>query len=321
MVTTNNIPAQKAIDHLLHATALKKLALDPLDLLNMAGEHFVNVRAWRFLKGANAFLDSRGNISITNGTWTESSKTLTSSGAFTNYTFIDGDHVKVTGGTSAILKTIEIASRTSNNAIVLKESLASTAGDLSGGNIAATLQLPTLELPDDCGHVTNVAGSTAVVNSVALVDHQELNLLRAQGAREDDTGAYRAAVIYVGTPPRPVLDVHPDFSSSTQDVFRIFYLRNWSRITEASDTLPIPRFCNAAYMQLCRHFALGWEDEDERGLEERLAIWEMGPLFAAASREDGRSQQEWGRMRGGAVQRTSGRVGPNALSSEVGGPS
>ena len=321
MVTTNNIPAQKAIEHLLHATALKKLALDPLDLLNMAGEHFVNVRPWRWLKGANAFLDSRGNISITNGTWTESSKTLTSSGAFTNYTFIDGDHVKVTGGTSAILKTIEIASRTSNNAIVLKESLASTSGDLSGGDIAATLQLPTLELPDDCGHITSISGSTSVVNSVSLVDHKELNMLRSQYSREDDTGGYQAAVIYVGTPPRPVLDVHPDFSSSSQDVFRIYYLRNWKRITEAADTLPIPRFCNGAYMQLCRHFALGWEDEDELGLEERLARWEMGPLLVAAAKEDGRSQQEWGRMRGGAVRRTRGPVGPNALSSEVAGPS
>lgn len=323
MVNTFNYTAQKAIDQFLHATRLKKLALDPLDVLNMAGDHFVNVRPWRFLKGANAFLKARGNISITNGTWIESTRFLTSAAAFANYTFIDGDTFKVTGGTSVIKKEIGLTSKASgdaDNSIVLASSLASTAGDLATGDIAGTLHAPTLELPDDCGHIDSITGTTSLVVSVGMVDSLVINQLRGQWDREDDTGFYRAAMIFVGTPPRPVLDVHPDFGSNAEDVFRIFYLKSWTRITQASQTLPIPRFCNGAFMQLCRHFALGWEDEEEGGLEERLLIWEQGPVFKGAAKQDGRIQKAWGHISGGAIRRTPNFTFPSALSSQVADP-
>jgi len=321
MVTTRKIPAQKAIDHFLHGTGLKETSLDPLDILNTAGVHFFNARAWRFLKGGEAFLDARGNISITDGTWTEATKTLTSTGAFEDYTFIDEDYLNVTGGTGVIQKRIEIASRTDDDNIVLVESLSSAAGDLATGDIACELFLPKIELPDDYAHYKGLAGSTTIVNSVRLVDHQVVNELRGEWDRKDNSGAYHAALIYVGTPPRPVLDVHPYFSSNTYDVFRLDYLRTWVAITKANETLPIPAYCNGAFFQLCRHFARGWEDEEVEELETRLERWELGPVFKSAARQDGRTQQSWGRMGGGAVRRTPRNVWPNALSSEVAGPS
>lgn len=321
MVTTNNILAQKAIDQFLHSTALKKLGLDHLDVLNMVGDTFVNARKWKFLKGANGFLAGRGNISLTTATWTEASLTLTSTGSFANYSFIDEDQVKITGGTSVTEKYFTIASRTSDNAIVLTESLSTTGGDLAAADIAGVLHLPTMELPPNFGTLQSIAGSTSLVNSIGMVDSTEIALLRGQWDREDDTGFYRGAIILVGTPPRPVLDVHPDFSTNNEDVFRIYYTKNWTRVTQASSTLPIPRYCNAAFMQLCRHFALGWEDEDIRGLEERIEVWKNGELFKGAAAQDGGQQFVYGRMRGGSVRRSPYKVFPNSLSNEVAGPS
>lgn len=320
MVATNNIPAQKAIDHFLHATGSKALALDHLDVLNMAGDHFVNAYKWRFLRGANAFLTGRGNVPIATATWTESSLTLTQASAFTTYTFIDEDVVKITGGTSVTAKYYTVASRTSANAIVLSESLSTTGGDLAAADIAGTIHTPTLELPSDFGAFHSISGADTLVNSIGMVDATHLGHLRAQWDREDDTGFYSGCLIHVGAPPRAVLDVHPYFASNQEDVFRIFYTKSWTRITQASQTLSIPRYCNAAFMQLCRHFALGWEDEDLMGLEERLLVWEHGPVFKQACIQDGRQQAHYGRMRGGAVRRSPRKTFPNALSSEVAGP-
>jgi len=322
MVTTNNVPAQKAVDHLLHSTRLKKLSLDPLDVINMAGEHLVNTRSWRWLRGANAFLAARGNVDLTDGNWTESTKTFTSAAGtpFADYAFVGGDTLLFSGGAGVILKQIEVASKTSSSAIVLAESLSTSGGDLAGADIAGTLHAPTLELPDDCAHIDSIVGKTSLVNSVGLVDPLVINQLRGQWDREDDTGFYRAAIIFVGTPPRPVLDVHPDFGNNTEDVFRIYYLRTWKRIAQASTTLPIPRYCNGAFMQLCRHFALGWEDEDEEGLEGRLQRWEDGPIFKSAAKQDGRNQRVWGRMTGGSIKRTPTNTYPSALSSQVADP-
>lgn len=320
MVTTNNIPAQKAIDHFLHSTGSKSLGLDHLDVLNMVGDHFVNAYKWRYLRGANAFLSGRGNISLSTATWTESSLTLTATGAFADYTFIDEDLVKITGGTSTTAKYYEIASRTDDDNIVLAETLSTTGGNLAAGDIAGTLHLPTLELPDDFGTFHSIAGADTLVNSIGMVDATHLGHLRAQWDREDNTGFYSGCLIHVGTPPRSVLDVHPYFSSNIEDVFRIYYTKSWTRITQASQTLPIPRYCNGAFMQLCRHFALGWEDEDVAGLEARLAAWEDGALFKQACDQDRRQQSHYGRMRGGAVRRTPHKIFPNSLSSEVAGP-
>jgi len=320
MVTTNNIPAQKAIDHFLHATGSKSLALDHLDVLNMVGDHFVNSYKWRFLRGANTFLSGRGNIDVATATWTESSLTLTQTGAFTTYTFVDGDHIKVVGGTSVTAKYYEIASRTDADNIVLTETLSTTGGDLAAADIEGTLRIPTIELPDDFGSLHSIAGADTLVNSIGMVDATHIGQLRSQWSREDNTGFYVGCLIHVGTPPRAVLDVHPYFSGNQEDVFRMFYTKSWTRITQASQTLPIPRYCNGAFMQLCRHFALGWEDEDLAGLEMRLQAWEDGPAFKQATAQDHRQQSRFGRMRGGAVQTTPQKLFPNSLSNEVAGP-
>lgn len=73
---------------------------------------------------------------VETATWTNGTLTLTQTGAFANYTaFQEGDIFVCTGGTNAVRGEYMIASRTSDDAIVLGSSLSATAGNLTTGDI------------------------------------------------------------------------------------------------------------------------------------------------------------------------------------------
>ena len=83
-------------------------------------------------------LDSAG-IVIANGTWTEATKTLTSAGAWTNYTFSAGDTFVATGGTNVTTGIFVVASKVDSDSITLTTSLSAIAADLGTGDIAGHL--------------------------------------------------------------------------------------------------------------------------------------------------------------------------------------
>lgn len=67
-------------------------------------------------------------IALTGGTWTDSSKTLTKTGAFASYTHTNGARVRVlTGAADAVEGDYIVASKTSDNAIVLTTSIGAAA--------------------------------------------------------------------------------------------------------------------------------------------------------------------------------------------------
>jgi hypothetical protein len=59
------------------------------------------------------------DMNINNGTWTAASRTLTSAGAFTSYTFVEGDQIYITAGTGMTAGWYTIASRIDANSITL----------------------------------------------------------------------------------------------------------------------------------------------------------------------------------------------------------
>jgi len=73
---------------------------------------------------------------ITGATWTELTSTLTKTGFFAGYTVKAGDVIEITGGTGANTGTYSVASKTSDNAIVLATSIG--AGADGQVDIAAT---------------------------------------------------------------------------------------------------------------------------------------------------------------------------------------
>lgn len=73
-------------------------------------------------------------IVIATGSYTDATKTVTETGAFTSYTFRDGDILVITGGSSTS-GTFDIASKVDSDSITLKTS----AGADSAGNLVADL--------------------------------------------------------------------------------------------------------------------------------------------------------------------------------------
>lgn len=315
---SNTLTGDQAFAHALQATALGSLSVPELHVCNLAGQQLASMHAWRCFTTAQGWIDGRGNIDIVNATYTESTKNLLKTGGFTNYTFVDGDQIDITGGANAQKRQVEIVSRTDANNIVLLDSLGAAAdGDT---DVDGTLHLPKCELAPDFGSIITMSANNTLINGVQLVTPGQVLAFRTNQIEVTSAWQYHATIIYVGRPRRPVLDVYPDFGSDQINVFRYFYRQGWTRLAKLGDIVEIPDFLWLLYIQLVRAFALGWEDEDQRTVTNRLEEIKQGQEFEAARMFDWRVQPSFGRMRGGAVRRV-GRQYPNALSTEVAGPS
>ena len=96
-----------------------------------------NMAEWNFRKRQVTLTVQR--FAVSGGDWTQSSKTLTDTGAFTSYTKRGGDIFRPTAGTSVLKADQVVSSRTDANNIVLEASLSATAADLSNTDIDGTL--------------------------------------------------------------------------------------------------------------------------------------------------------------------------------------
>ncbi len=323
MVDTNKVLAQVAYDQALHATGLPHLRLPATMFINMVGQFMTALHSWSWLTTTQRKLKGHGNISITDGNWTESTLLLVSAAInpFTGYEFVEGHQFECTGGAGTLNPHwVDVGRAGSAAQITLKTSISSAAGDLSAGDITGTLHASTIALPADFGSIIKVSARNTLVADVELVDPSVILDLRAHQYEADSAFTFRAAVIQPGTPPRPVLDVYPDFGTDAQSQFSIAYKRGWERISSLSDALRIPDYVVPLYLELCRAYALGHSDEDVGSVNERLADIENWPTFKAAKNMDWRVQPHFGRMVGGMVARMGRRSGPNAISSEIGGP-
>ncbi len=113
---------------------------------------------------AGGFIDPAAiDVTLATATWTAATKTLTQVGAFASYTFTAGDVIVITGGTGAKIGAYVIASRTSDDAIVLSKSLAS--GDLSTGDITSV-----------SGQASTVIQTPAHVQNAVLLETRRLDV-------------------------------------------------------------------------------------------------------------------------------------------------
>lgn len=89
----------------------------------------IQAEGWHANKEFNVTLETADTTKLAmviagDGVWTVATKTLTATGDFSSYTWASGDHISVTGGTGVTAAWYEIASKTSDDAIVLKEEIA-----------------------------------------------------------------------------------------------------------------------------------------------------------------------------------------------------
>ena len=265
-------------------------SLDAIGIMNQAGEHLHSMHAWRWAQGRSTLLSLRGTISGTDAAWTAASRTLTLASAFTDYTFVEGDEIQITGG-SGTEGFYEIESRTSANAIVL-------ATSLSGSNqtdIDFTIQPYSIDLPDDLRDIISIVRTDGTARHITLTTLDDVLRVREDTSANDFH--WYAAVSFVGTPPTPILEIAPGAGSAVTGAFRMFYRKRWLRLTTDSTQVDVPEFCEALFLQIARAFARGYVREDQGSLDARLAEIQMGPVFFAAKRSDGAIQPFYDRLR------------------------
>jgi hypothetical protein len=265
--------------------------LDPISVINQAGEHLHSMHAWRWAQGRSTLLSLRGTTSGTDATWVSSTLTLTSTGAFTDYTFVDGDQIEITDGT-VTTGFYTLASRVSANAVTLTTSIGADATDVD-----FTLQPYSIDLPDDLRDIISIVGTTSIQRRITLSSLTEV--LERRNIDGPNDSYWYGAVSYVGSPPTPILEIGPASGSNVTGAFRLFYRARWARLSTDNTSVDVPEFVEALLVQLVRAFARAYVREDQGSLTARLAEIDVGPLFVAARRSDGNIQPYFGTLRNG----------------------
>lgn len=151
-------------------------------------------------------------FSGTGATWDEATLTLTSSGTFTNYTWVDGDMLTVTAATGGTLGDYEIASRVSANAVTLKAGIGSGASGVSFRTWTRYLDLatsPTVGGVDrrESAYLGQVCsflptGAATRLDSRLISSHTwNVSKWTVGFRRPMDAGATPGAVVYEVAPP------------------------------------------------------------------------------------------------------------------------
>jgi len=322
------LQASRCIDYMRHTLGGPfSGTIDPVELVNQAGRYMLDMHRWKWLERPQADLDIRGDVSTTTATWVEATKTLTSTGSFANYTFLDGDMYRADSGTNVTEQLYKVESRTSDDAIVLKTSLASTGADLATGDITGTLEADSVVLPSDLTEIVGYDATQSLINSLEIVTLQRLLMLKTNQIQVTSYNFYGAIVFpeyntsSTGpTPPVPILKLWPSLTANDARELTIFYRAGWIEVSEDSDYVQLPLWLEALFIEVCKAWARGTEEEDTASLSERLFAIQNSPLYLTAIRRDGMVQPDFGPLRGGAVETEPKGVNRFARST-VSGPS
>lgn len=323
------VSVQRGIAHLrasLGGSPRVNLGSSETDILNQAGEYLVSMHTWKWLEDRSARLDLRGKITVTQATYTQSTKVLTAASGtpFSAYTRVAGDRITIVSGTGVNEgQRFTVASTNGTTTITLEEDLGTAANGQT--DISFVLNLDSVALPSDFSELVGYETTEGLTSDLSLVTHARLIELRT-GQIDTFTARYFGAISWAqdntadGGAPTPLLEIWPIPESNDFGAFEILYRAGWRQITDESDTVNLPDWLAPLWFQLIGAFVRGYEEEDQASLSARLEEIVSGPLWAAAVRRDGRVQPDFGPIEGGAVQRLTFPINP-FLSSEVLGPS
>jgi hypothetical protein len=298
------------------------IELDQVGIMNQAGHYFVNMHPWRWLVGRSALIDLRGAISGTTATWTASSLTLTATGAFASYTFVEGDQIEISAGTGATTGFYAVASRTDDDNIVLSTSIAS--GNLATGDIEWNIQTNSAALPSDFRDIIDISATDSLLYGVRLTSLRQILQNRTSQIEVTTSWNYQGAVAYSGSPPVPILEIWPNPTANQSGVFTIFYRSGWTELSNDSVNIDIPVWLESLYLRIVREFVRGYEREDTEPMDVRLMRVRRSPEFMDAARRDGNTQPYYQRLRGGGAMTHSRHYGANKycyIANTIGAPS
>jgi len=159
---------------------------------------------------------------LSSATFTNSTKTLTSTGAFSSYTFSAGDEIYISGGTGVTAGLYEIASKTSSDAIVLVDDIGGTNPSDVTSSDGPFASIPHAFNTGNTGNTSLLGGDEIRVCGTFL-------FTSATGGVEADTnlsGSYGSLTKIVGCNSRGVEDgtvavIKADGSTKFSPLFKI----------------------------------------------------------------------------------------------------
>lgn len=163
-----------------------------------------------------------------------------------------------------------------------------------------------INLPSDFNQLVGYSSYSGATLLLQLTTLQHIVDLRSSSSTSAGFG-YWAAVAYssaggAGGAPTPRLEIYPEPSATTASAFTIFYRIDLPAITSDQDFISIPAWLELPFLQLVRAIALGYEEEDQASMQDRIAAIKAGPEWYDALRRDGTVAPSLGQMRGGAVE-------------------
>lgn len=292
-------------------------SINSIALINEAGEFFASIHPWKWLENVEAKLDLRGKIDFTAGT--SATTTVTKAGAFTNYTFLEGDQLEITSSSGITNGHYRIVSSTSDTLTL------ATSPGTTGTALAGTIHTSAVSLPSDFRELIAYNTTSGLLKGIQFTGFQDLVGKRA--ANFTTVGFHYAALVHptdtsltANGAPVPRLEIWPTPSADEIGSFTIIYRAGWTRVSSDQHKLRLPVWCEAIYLQVLRAFARGYEEEDEGTMSARLTDVLAGPLFESAISRDGGVQPNLGPIENGAAT-LSRYANPLANFTTISGPS
>lgn len=309
--------------HIAHALGGEPSSDVPIhEIVNAAGQQLVSMHSWRWCEDAISYLDFRANVTISGATFNASANTVTKTDAFLNYVHVDGDVFQVTGGTGAYKGYYRIVSAT-DDAITLQGDIAmqntpqGEVGTFQGPDqtsssptdVAGVVHAQGVALPPDFAELIAYHSTSGLLQGLQMTSHGDLLQKRAS-AMTTPLGFHYATIVHPSSvakdsketsEPYPRLELWPAPSANENAALQIVYRRGWKKVFNGGDSIPIPEWTHALFLEICRAFALGWEEADVATVDQRLSLIMQGPLFASAVARDAAVQPDLGPIINGAA--------------------
>lgn len=156
-----------------------------------------------------------------------------------------------------------------------------------------------VDLPTGTKAIRAIETPNSLTSGISLVSLADV--LQRRTANAGSSLFYLASLVFVSDTngiPRPKLALWPTPTASG-DGFRVFYDREWTDLDSDEGFIPVPPYMENLYIQVVRAFSRGWIEEDEGALDQRLALIQGGPVYAAARYADEAIQTTFGVASGG----------------------
>lgn len=295
-----------------------------LRVVNEAGSLLCALRSWNWLKNRTTVLGARKSFSFTGGAWTTATKALLDT-QFDGYTYVAGDSVLITGGTNVNVGRYDISAfDDGTDTLTLESEITTDSSDQT--DIAGTLDLDFLRLPDDFAQLDAQKPTEAITSTLEMVTLEQIVDFRTNPVQVTQS-YYYGALAYrdVAGQQKPVIELWPAPTADDQDQFRLFYGAKWRSVDDDDDTIQLPQWevMEGLLRQLCRAVARGYEDEedDELRMSQRVREIKMGDFYRACVRMDGKAQRNYGPIRNGHAKRMIARRDGYYLPTEASLPS